>query len=367
MNKLLVNKKDLRHNISVIKNIEKGQDDNKNKYKIIGVVKGNGYGLGLVEYSKFLIDNGIDFLAVSTTEEALELRKAGIGVDIILLSSTCIEKDVIKLVENNIILTIGSKNAAEIANNLGKKVRVHVKIDTGFGRYGTLSSNKQDIIDIFKNYSNLKIEGTFSHFSESYAKSEKYTMKQFDNFIDVVEVLKQNNINPGILHICNSSAFLKYPMMRLNAARIGSAFLGRILVENKVGLKRISILQSNITEIKVFPKGYYVGYSRTFKTKKETKVAIIPCGYKDGFNLQSGNDMFRKIDSIRDMYGAFKRFIKADGIEVIINSKKCKVLGQIGMYHAVIDIQNIDAKIGDEVLINVKPIYVDSKIRREYI
>lgn len=367
MNKLVINKKDLRHNISVIKNIENSQDDNKNKYKIIGVVKGNGYGLGLIEYSKFLIDNGIDFLAVSTTEEALELRKASINVDILLLSSTCIKEDIEKLIENNIILTIGSKQSAEIVNDLGKKVRVHIKIDTGFGRYGILSSNKQEIIDIYQKYNNLKIEGTYSHFSEGFTKNEKYTMKQFAYFIDVVEFLKQNNIKPGLLHICNSSAFLKYPMMRLNAARIGSAFLGRILVENNVGLKKIATLQSNVTEIKLLPKGYYIGYSRTFKTKKQTKVAIIPCGYKDGFNLQAGNDMFRKIDSMRDMYGAFKRFIKNDRIEVYINSKKCKVLGQIGMYHAVIDIENASVNVGDEVLINVKPIYVDSKIRREYI
>lgn len=366
MTKLVINKKDLRHNIQVIKNIEKSQDDKKNNYKIIAVVKGNGYGLGLVEYAKFLIDNGIDFLSVSTVEEAIALRQAEIDVDILLLSSNCIQKEVEQLVENNIILTIGSLQAAEIANKTGKKVRAHIKIDTGFGRYGFLYSDIYNILKVYTEFENLKIEGTFSHFSESFSQNEKYTQKQFNRFMEIIEVLRQNDIDPGMLHICNSSAFLKYPIMRLNAARIGSAFLGRILVKNNVGLKKIAYLKTNITEIKSLPKGYFIGYSRTYQTKKETKVAIIPCGYQEGFNLRPANDMFRKIDSIRDMYGAFKRFFRKDSITVFIHEKPCKVLGQIGMHHAIIDISNVEANIGDEVVIPIKPVYVDSKIRREY-
>ena len=366
MTKLIINKKDLKHNIQAIKNVEQSSDDEQNPYKIIAVVKGNGYGLGLVEYSNFLINNGIDFLAVSTIDDAIALRQAKIEKDILLLSSTCIKEEVEKLVENNIILTIGSLEAAKVANQIGTSIRAHVKIDTGFGRYGFLYSDINNILKVYKEYENLKIEGTFSHFSESFSKNEKYTKQQFNRFMEVIEILKQNDINPKMLHICNSSAFLKYPIMRLNAARIGSAFLGRILVENNIGLKRIAYLQTNITEIKVLPKNFYIGYSKTYKTKKETKVAIIPCGYKEGINIKPGNDMFRIIDRIRDLYGAVKKLLKPGSITALINNKPCKILGQIGMHHMTIDISNIDAKVGDDVIINVKPIYVDSEIRREY-
>lgn len=278
MKRLAIDKKDLKHNIKMIKEMakQKPKNDDGKPYQIIAVVKGNGYGLGLIEYTKFLIDNGINFFAVATVEEAIELREAGIKEDILMLSSTSIESQIKELVEHNIILTIGSKEAAEIANSLGKKIRVHVKIDTGFGRYGINFSDITNLLAIYQDYPNLKIEGTFTHFTQSFLPQDTYTKLQFKRFMQAIEMLKMNQVQYAMLHVCNSSAFLQYEEMHLNAARIGSAFLGRILVPNHAGLKKIGTLEGQVTEIKILPKGTYVSYSNSYQTKKETKVAIVP-------------------------------------------------------------------------------------------
>lgn len=371
MNTLVIEKENLRHNIEQIKKFanKSGKDDSGNPVKIIAVVKGNGYGLGLVEYTKFLIDNGISFFAVATMEEAIQLRKAGIKEDILMLSSTAIKEDVETLVQNNIIITIGSKADVEVADQIGeeqnKKIRAHLKIDTGFGRYGFIYNNREEMIETLKGMKNINIEGTFSHFSISFF-DDKYTKVQFKRFIDVIEVLKMNEIKTGMLHICNSSAFLKFPNMHLNAVRIGSAFLGRLSFQNIIGLKRIGYLEAQVVEIKDLPKGFNIGYSNTYITPKEMKVAIIPCGYMDGINVKNDKDMFRMIDKMRYLSESIKNFFKKQALYVKINGNDCKILGRIGTYHVVCDIDKKNIKIGDTAIFSVNTKFIDSKLRREY-
>lgn len=143
----------------------------------------------MVEYAQFLIDNGIDFLAVATTEEAIILRENGITKDILMMSSTTVERDIELLIQNKIILTVGSKEAGDviekIAKKLDKKIKVHLKIDTGFGRYGFIYNKKEEMVDIIKSWKNFKLMGFF-HISPLLFMGMAKNLKS--NLIDICNV-----------------------------------------------------------------------------------------------------------------------------------------------------------------------------------
>lgn len=371
MKKLSISRKDLKNNLKIIKNklYAFGKDDTGNFPKIIAVVKGNGMGLGLIEFSKFLVNNGIDFLAVANLEEAISLREAGIQEEILMLTPTSYEKELLQLMENKIILTVSTKEQIEIIEKIAKTkemdVKAHVKIDTGFGRYGFLFSNEKEILEAFQMCDQLKITGMYTHFAKPI--HEKLTEKQFERFLKVVAFLKQNGQTCGMLHCSESTAFLKYPMMNLNAIRIGSVLQGRTLV-NVAGLKKIGELKSSIQEIKTVPKGYNISYGNDFKTKRETKIAVVPIGYMDGLNIRKDRDIFSWKENMLSVGIEMKKFFKDNQLKVCIHDKKYKVIGRIGMYHCIVDItESKDISIQDEVFFDVAPMHVNSMIRREYL
>lgn len=361
MKSLIVEKDKLVKNIEIIKDLTKA--------KIIAVLKGNGYGLGIVEFAQILIENGIDFFAVSDLSEALQLRKNGFDNKILLLTSSSIEDEIEIMIHNNIIPTIGSINCAVAINEIGKRmdmiIDVHLKIDTGFGRFGFLSEQIDNYYSLLKSLDNINITGTYSHLSFSFTKKPKEIHSQFDKFIKCVDGLKANGINPGILHIANSCAFLRFEGLHLDAVRIGSALLGRIPIENKFGLHKIGYLKSNLIEFKDLPQGHFIGYANTYKTKRATRIGIVPIGYKDGFGVEKTRDTFRIIDILRYIYNDLKLFRKH--YYVRINGYKVRILGRISMFNIVIDLTGIEAEIGDQVILDINPVLIESSISREYI
>jgi alanine racemase len=186
-----------------------------------------------------LIENGIDFFAVSEVNEAVRLKSIGITQDILVMNSTSIYDEVRLMVQNNFIASCGSfdtlKVLQKVASEENTTIRCHLKIDTGFSRFGFLA---QKILDDEKYANELKAEiekstnvmvtGTYTHFKQSYETKSKVTLEQFDLFIKTTNHLKEMGLELGMLHCANSHAFLKYPQMFLDAVRIGSAFSGRV-------------------------------------------------------------------------------------------------------------------------------------------
>ena len=363
MKLLEINSKDLEYNIEKI--LKKAGES-----KVIAVVKGNGYGLGLKEFSIFLVNHGIDYLAVSSVEEAVELANLNLDVKILCMEATSVEEEIATLLENKIIITIGNYDSAFIVNKLAKEKNVkaiaHIKVDTGFSRYGFCYKDKEGIYKAISKSTSILVEGVYSHFSSAYFAEKNYTNLQLSRFIEVKKYLEEKNVEIPMYHIANSSAFLTRDDVCFDAVRIGSAFLGRISVKNTIELKRIGMLKSNVVELKEVDAGTPVGYSNSVITKKKTKLAIVPIGYADGFNVEIANDTFKFVDKLRILKNNVMALFKDNRIYVIINDTKYPVIGRVGMNHFTADVSNSDVKINDEVKIDMSPILVSSKIRREY-
>lgn len=360
MKQYVIKKQDLVHNISVIKKIA-------GDARVIAVLKGNGYGLGLTELAGVMFDNGIDFFAVSELDEARELREAGIESDILLLTASAAREDIREGLSLDVILASGSEAAFEeisaVAAEVRKTARVHLKIDTGFGRFGFTDDMADTAVECVKKYDNISVEGVFSHFSFSFSDKRKDVEEQYKKFISFTEKLELNGISL-MKHICNSCAFLQYKDMHLDAVRVGSAFLGRLPLPNNYGLKKIGTMRSDVIEIKSLPAGNHVGYANTYTAKRETKIAVIPIGYKDGFGVEKSNDTFRLIDVLRYMYHNFRSLGKR--ITVTINGKQYPVIGRVSMCNIIADVTGSDVKIGDIAEANANPILVSRAVERVY-
>lgn len=365
MKKLIIQKQALIDNIHKLT----AQAD-KGGAQVIAMLKGNGYGLGICEFARILLQNGVKILAVSEFCEAKQLRDGGIDAEIILLSPMCDLNEAEQAVKLGIVCAVGSEESALVlelaASQQGKRARAHVCLDTGFGRFGFLCGKMDAVKTVLAQMKHVEIEGVFSHLSDSFGK-EEHSKKQFERFEKAVKELEEAGYSFRLKHICNSCAFLRFPEMYLNAVRCGSAFLGRLPVKNTLGLHKIAYLESCICEKKILPKGHNIGYANTFRTKRETTVGVVPVGYKDGFGVQKSNDAYRFMDILRYIYSDVMAFVRDNSSYVQVNGKRCRLLGRISMFNVIVDITDVEAEVGTPVRLECNPILIDSAIAREYI
>ena len=338
---------------------------------IIAVLKGNGYGIGDAQFAKILLENGIKTLAVSRIEEAEVLVVNFPRADILLMSPYSTEKEADRIIDAGIIATVGSFESAVLLNGIaearGVSVRVHIKIDTGMGRFGFLPEETNKVIEIHKFMTNLNVIGIFTHLSNCFDKGERAARAQYNTFTKFIEVLERAGVPSGIAHIANSSGALLYPWLRLDAVRIGSALLGRLSVHDRWGLKKVGKVECIVSDIRWLPKGHNIGYADTFKTKKPTKIAVIPAGYSDGLFMQRVPDTFRLRDILRYSLQNAVRLFKDNKLYCHIDGKKAAILGRIGLTSIVVDISNIECVIGQSVFFDVNLLFVDGRIERAYV
>src|SRR5699024_7453157 len=321
--------------------------------KVGAVLKANGYGLGAVTLSKELEKLGIDYICVSSLNEAMELRAEYIYKPILVLGY--VKEDMFDiLVQNRIDATIYNFDQCYKLNEAAKKlntvVDIHVKIDTGMGRLGFLiddenmDSTIENIIKIY-NLSNIHLKGIFTHLSDADGYEKGFTKGQYEKFNNVIDILKENNVEIPIKHIANdaSSIVLDYNMnmIRMCIGLYGYYSAPIVKRASKINIEDIASFFTTVSNVKYLDKDESIGYNRTFITEKKTKVATIAIGYADGYPYSLSNKGY-----------------------VLIKGKKAKILGKVCMDQTMVDISDIeDVKIGDAVLLyghdkdNYLPIY----------
>lgn len=354
MKAYIVDKKDLAENIRILK--EAAGDT-----PIYGVIKGNGYGLGLLPMAQALRQGGITRFAVTELSEVRALREQGFETEeILMMRATGLREELQELLSLNAVATVSDLDCARameaLAAEMEQPFSCHIKIDTGMGRYGFYPTELPQIAEVY-GMAHLNVCGIYTHFHSAFS-SEKDTKAQFSAFMQVCDSLSEKGINPGIRHCCNSSAFVKYPEMYLDGVRLGSALLGRLSCPSSLPLRRIGWCESRVEVLRDLPKGQTVGYGATWRAKRDTRIAVCGVGYYHGFGAEHADDIFRFRDCVRGGLSYVKAFLKKKAIYITVNGSPARVLGHIGMVQTICDVTDIPCQVGDPIRIEINPLMV---------
>lgn len=262
--------------------------------RFLGIVKADAYGHGAVQVSRLLQDVGADYLAVSCLDEALELRRAGITMPVLVLGHTPPEYSRL-VIDNHITQTVTclakavEYSAAAVA--LGGTMKIHIKLDTGMSRLGFLCDGAhfdegvQNVIDSCR-LPGLEAEGIYTHFAvsdEEGEENEDYTRAQFRLFCEVTQAVKERGgIEFALRHCANSGAVVNYPEMSLDMVRPGLLLYGYGDTSGRLGLRPCMRLVSTVSTIKFYEPGTSVSYGRRFVADRRTRMGVLALGYADG-------------------------------------------------------------------------------------
>lgn len=353
MSAYIVSRDRLAHNIEELKRQAGG-------VPIWAVVKGDGYGLGLLPLAEILREHGIDRFCVTELAEAKTLRDNGFADEkILMLRSLTDRETVARLLDLKVILTVGSLDAVHAAEQAAAEradvAEVHLKIDTGMGRYGFAPDEIDAIASVYHDCKHLAVSGIFTHFNCAFCDDER-TRAEFRTFCGVLDALHARGIETGTAHCCNSSAFLKFPEMHLDGVRLGSAILGRMAFPTR--LRPVGFAQSQIDELHSVKKGGTTGYGAVWKAKRDSTLAIVPVGWYHGLLAGTKENKSRVRDCLRGVVSNLLALVRKERTTVEIGGKACPIVGLIGMLHCAVDVTGVDCARGDRVILQINPLHV---------
>ncbi|MEB2286872.1 MAG: alanine racemase [Anaerolineae bacterium] len=303
--------------------------------ELFAVVKANAYGHGLVPVAQTVLRHGVSRLAIGRLSEGLQLRQAGIAAPVLALCY--LMPDELRIaVEHDLVPTVGEMESALVVSALGvarqKPVPVHVKIDTGMGRYGVMPDQAVSFFNQIATLPGLAVEGVFTHFATADERDKTFAREQFQIFQDVLAELSVAGHSIPLLHAANSAAALDLPETHLGAVRSGLALYGLYpseSVSHALPLKPALTLKSHVASVRQLPAGAGISYGRSYITPRPMTVALVPIGYGDGYHRLLSNR------------GA-----------VLVNGQRAPIVGRVCMDQVVVDVSGCGpVALNDEVVL----------------
>jgi alanine racemase len=320
----------LRNNINEVKRaISPG-------VKIMGIVKANAYGHGLVEISKALVSNGIDYLGVGFLEEGIILRQEGITAPILVLGGV-LGSQIREFLENNLEITVSSIEIAErieqeVQRENRKKARVHLKIDTGMERIGVHAETALPFVERVSRMPHIDVLGIYSHFATSDERDKSFVKNQLNRFTELLQKVQSAGIHIPEIHFASSGAILDSPDTYFTMVRPGIILYGVYPSQEtseRFPVEPILTLKSNVVFLKELAPGTSISYGRKYYTKDRIRVATVPIGYGDGYS--------RGLTNIG---------------EVLIRGKRFPVVGVVCMDQIMVNVgHEAEVHVGDEVVL----------------
>ncbi len=299
-------------------------------------IKANAYGHGIVIVARHLVGLGYDTLCVAHINEAITLAEAGINAAFLLLSSTLPEQSeaITRHGCEPAVYTLEMIEAlAREAKKLGRRVSVHLMVDTGMGRIGIRPDEVPAFLEKCRALPMLKVRGLMSHFPCADKRDKTLSLEQIERFQRLAEEAKSWGIE--VRHMANSAAILDLPGSHFDAVRPGIAIYGlppsKEIVNPRVReLKPIFEWKTQITFLKEVPANTGLSYGHIFHTKKPSLIATVPVGYGDGLNRNLSNNF-----------------------ELLVCGIRCPQIGRITMDQSLIDVTALRGRVkpGDEVVI----------------
>lgn len=319
---LEVNFESLQHNLNQYRSLLKPNT------KMMVMVKANAYGSGILEVGNFLQHQRVDMLGVAYVDEAIQLRKNGVSLPIMIMNPYIESFEQFERFDLQAEIFSFSHLKRMLKDTINHP-SIHLKIDTGMHRLGFSKEDIPALIKILNEHPEIKVEGIFTHFSSSdVAEEDDFTIAQAELFKEIYQQLVDALGYQPIKHACNSPAMVRWPQYHFDMVRLGIGLHG-FDPTGQLFLRHSSELKSTISQIQNLKAGDTVGYSRKGKINKDSKIAVVPIGYEDGYNRVFGNGT----------------------ASVFINGKLCPTIGNVCMDMIMVDVTDTDAQEGNEVII----------------